>query len=60
MDKNRVEGLSKEAKGSVKEAIGKLTGNVTAETEGKAEKKAGKLQASDDKPHDSSNVAPKN
>jgi len=45
MDKNRVEGLAKEAKGSIKEAIGKLTGNGNVETEGKVEKVAGKAQA---------------
>lgn len=45
MDENRIEGLAKEAKGSIKEAIGKLTGNATTEAEGKIEKVAGKTQA---------------
>ncbi|MEG3126174.1 CsbD family protein [Sphingomonas sp. GB1N7] len=45
MNENRVEGLAKEAKGSIKEAIGKLTGDTTTEAEGKVEKVAGKAQA---------------
>ena len=45
MDKNRIEGLAKEAKGSVTEAIGKLTGNDQAEAQGAAEKVQGKVQA---------------
>ena len=45
MDKNRIDGLAKEAKGSIKEAIGKLTGNTATEVEGKIEKTAGKAQA---------------
>lgn len=45
MDKNRIDGLAKEAKGSIKEAIGKLTGNEKVEVEGKVEKVAGKTQA---------------
>ena len=45
MDKNRIEGLAKEAAGSVKEAIGKLTGDASTEAEGKVEKLEGKAQA---------------
>jgi uncharacterized protein YjbJ (UPF0337 family) len=45
MDKNRIDGLAKEAKGSIKEAIGKLTGNAATEAEGKIERTAGKAQA---------------
>lgn len=45
MNKNRVEGAAKQVKGSVKEAIGKVTGNRTAQAEGAAEKMAGKLQS---------------
>lgn len=44
MDKNRIDGMAKEAKGSVKEAIGKMTGNERTEAEGKVEKTAGKAQ----------------
>ena len=45
MDKNQVEVLAQEAKGSIKEAIGKLTGSNATENEGKAEKIAGRAQA---------------
>ena len=45
MDKNRIDGLAKEARGSIKEAIGKLTGNPVTEAEGKVEKTVGKAQA---------------
>jgi uncharacterized protein YjbJ (UPF0337 family) len=44
MDKDRVEGGAKQVKGSVKEAIGKVTGNKRTEAEGKAEKTGGKVQ----------------
>lgn len=44
MDRNRVEGIAKQAKGSVKEAAGKITGDAKLKAEGKAEKVAGKVQ----------------
>lgn len=44
MDKNRTEGAVRQAKGSIKEAIGKLTGNKRVELEGTAEKNVGKVQ----------------
>ena len=44
MDKDRVDGAAKQAKGSVKEAIGKVTGNKTTQAEGAAEKTAGKVE----------------
>ncbi|AOK31258.1 general stress protein CsbD [Burkholderia singularis] len=44
MDKNRIEGKLKQVKGSVKEALGKVTGDRQTEAEGLAEKTAGKLQ----------------
>jgi len=44
MDKDRIEGMGKEVKGSVKEAAGKLTGDAKLRAEGKAEKVAGKVQ----------------
>jgi uncharacterized protein YjbJ (UPF0337 family) len=44
MDKDRVEGAAHEAKGAVKEAIGKVTGDTKTEAEGTAEKTAGKVQ----------------
>ncbi|NML32892.1 CsbD family protein [Paraburkholderia antibiotica] len=44
MDKNRMEGTAKELKGSVKEAIGKVTRNRVKQAEGAAEKLAGRMQ----------------
>lgn len=44
MDKDRVEGSSKKVAGSVKEAIGKVTGDTKLQAEGKADKTAGKVQ----------------
>jgi uncharacterized protein YjbJ (UPF0337 family) len=44
MDKDRVEGKMEQAKGAVKEGVGKMTGDTQTEAEGKAEKAAGKVQ----------------
>ncbi len=44
MDKDRVEGAAHQAKGAVKESIGKVTGDTKTEAEGAAEKAAGKAQ----------------
>ncbi len=44
MDKNRIEGTAKQVKGSVKEAIGRVTGDKSTELEGAAEKNVGKVQ----------------
>ncbi|HXT81223.1 MAG TPA: CsbD family protein [Acetobacteraceae bacterium] len=44
MDKDRVEGAAHQAKGSVKEVAGKVTGDRKTEAEGKTEKAAGKVQ----------------
>jgi uncharacterized protein YjbJ (UPF0337 family) len=44
MDKDRIEGAGKQVKGSVKEAIGKVTGHTKTQAEGAAEKAAGKGQ----------------
>ncbi len=44
MDKDRVEGSATQAKGAVKEAVGKLTGDVKLQAEGKGDKAAGKMQ----------------
>jgi uncharacterized protein YjbJ (UPF0337 family) len=44
VDKDRIAGAAKQVKGSVKEAIGKVTGDTKTEAEGKAEKVAGKGQ----------------
>jgi len=44
MDKDRVEGIGKQAAGAVKEAAGKLTGDAKLQAEGKGDKVAGKIQ----------------
>ena len=44
MDKDRIVGSAKVVKGSVKEALGKVTGDAKLETEGKADKIEGKVQ----------------
>lgn len=44
MDKDRIEGSGKQAKGAIKEGVGKLTGDKKLEVEGKGDKLAGKVQ----------------
>jgi len=44
MDKDRVEGLGKKVTGSIKEAIGKITGDTRTQAEGTADKTAGTEQ----------------
>ena len=44
MDKDRVKGAAKQAKGSLKEMAGKVTGDAKLKSEGKADKVAGKVQ----------------
>lgn len=44
MDRNRIDGIARQAKGSIKEATGKITGNEKLQAEGKAEKIAGQVQ----------------
>ena len=44
MDKDRIEGTGKQAKGAVKDAVGKLTGDSKTRAEGKADKAEGKVQ----------------
>ena len=44
MDKDRVAGTAKQVKGSVKEAIGKVTGDTKTQAEGATEMVAGKGQ----------------
>jgi len=44
MDKDRVEGVAHQAKGGIKEAAGKVTGDKETQAEGAAEKAAGKVQ----------------
>lgn len=44
MDKDRVAGNAKKTKGSINEAIGKVTGDSKTQAEGSAEKTAGQAQ----------------
>ena len=44
MDKDRVAGSAKKTKGSVKEAIGKVTGDSKTQAEGAAEKTEGRAR----------------
>ena len=44
MDKDRIKGSAEQAKGAVKEAVGKVLGDTKLESEGKTEKAVGKVQ----------------
>ena len=44
MDKDRITGIAHRVKGTVKEAVGKVTGDAKTQAEGAAEKTAGKVQ----------------
>jgi len=44
MNKDRIEGSATQAKGAVKEAVGKATGDAKLQSEGAADKVAGKVQ----------------
>jgi uncharacterized protein YjbJ (UPF0337 family) len=44
MDKDRIAGAAHEIKGSVKEAIGQAVGDGKSQSDGKAERTAGKIQ----------------
>ena len=43
-DKDRIEGSAKQAKGAVKEVIGKVVGDAKLQSEGTADKIEGKIQ----------------
>jgi uncharacterized protein YjbJ (UPF0337 family) len=44
MDKDRIKGSAQQAKGAVKEAVGKVTGDARLESEGEGDKVAGKIR----------------
>lgn len=44
MDKDRIKGTAKQAKGAVEEAAGKVTGDAKLKAQGKADRAAGKVQ----------------
>ena len=44
MNKDRIEGSAEQAKGKIKETVGKVTGDAKLQGEGKADQVAGKTQ----------------
>ena len=44
MDKDRIKGSVRQAKGTLKEVLGKVAGDAKPEAEGKSDKIAGKAQ----------------
>jgi uncharacterized protein YjbJ (UPF0337 family) len=44
MDKDRIAGSAKEARGAIKETVGKVLGDTKMATAGKTEKAEGKVQ----------------
>jgi uncharacterized protein YjbJ (UPF0337 family) len=44
MDKDRVEGIAQQGKGSIKETAGKILGDEKLKTEGKMDKVEGKIR----------------
>ncbi len=44
MDKDRIAGSAKEAKGAIKEATGKVLGDAKLQADGKGDKAEGKVQ----------------
>ncbi|MEO8756376.1 MAG: CsbD family protein [Devosia sp.] len=45
MHKDQIEGAGKQAKGAIKDAAGKLTGDVGLQVEGKLDKATGQVQS---------------
>ncbi|MEJ1970554.1 MAG: CsbD family protein [Rhizomicrobium sp.] len=45
MDKDRINGSANQAKGAVKEAVGKVTGDSKLQAEGAGDKLKGKIQS---------------
>ena len=45
VDENRVKGALDQAKGAVKDTVGKVTGDTKLQAEGKADKAAGKVES---------------
>jgi uncharacterized protein YjbJ (UPF0337 family) len=44
MDKDRIDGTAKQAKGAIKEAVGKVVGDAKLQADGKADQVEGKVQ----------------
>lgn len=45
MDKERIKGAANQAKGSIKQGVGEMTGNASLEAEGHLDKAKGKVQS---------------
>jgi len=45
MDKDRIKGAADQAKGAVKDAVGKAIGDTKLQTDGKADKLKGKIES---------------
>ena len=60
MHKDQIEGAGKQAKGAIKDAAGKLTGDVGLQAEGKLDKAAGQVQSAVGKAKDDTRKALKN
>jgi len=44
MDRNRIEGAAKQVKGTIRQAVGKVTGSRTTQLRGTVERMSGKVQ----------------
>ena len=44
MDKDRIKGVAQQAKGSIKKAVGDITGDAKLKTEGEMDKMEGKVR----------------
>jgi uncharacterized protein YjbJ (UPF0337 family) len=60
MDKDRIAGSAKQAKGAIEDAIGKVTGDAKLQAEGKADKVGGKVQNAIGSAKDAAREAMKN
>lgn len=49
MDKDRINGAGNQAKGAIKETVGKVTGDTKMQAEGLADKAKGKVQSAVDR-----------
>ena len=59
MDKDRIKGMADQAKGAVKDAAGKVTGDTKLQAEGKMDKVKGKVESAVGGAHDAAREASK-
>lgn len=59
MDKDRIKGMADQAKGAVKDAAGKVTGDTKLQAEGKVDKLKGKVESAVGGAHDAAREASK-